>query len=76
MANIRKAPCDEGVILSGPADRSATGRQSWLLAAAILGSSMAFIDATVVNVALPALHSALHATISEMQWGWNATPSP
>jgi len=38
------------------------------LAATILGSSMAFIDGTVVNVALPALQSALHATLSEVQW--------
>ena len=29
---------------------------------------MAFIDGTVVNVALPALQSALGATISEVQW--------
>jgi EmrB/QacA subfamily drug resistance transporter len=29
---------------------------------------MAFIDGTVVNVALPALQSALHATLAEMQW--------
>jgi EmrB/QacA subfamily drug resistance transporter len=29
---------------------------------------MAFIDGTVVNVALPALQSALHATVSDVQW--------
>ena len=40
----------------------------WILAATILGSSMAFIDGTVVNVALPALQSALHATLSDVQW--------
>src|SRR5713101_7924514 len=40
----------------------------WTLAATILGSSMAFIDATVVNVALPALQSDLHATITDVQW--------
>jgi EmrB/QacA subfamily drug resistance transporter len=39
-----------------------------VLAAAVLGSSMAFIDGTVVNVALPALQSALHATVSDVQW--------
>jgi EmrB/QacA subfamily drug resistance transporter len=38
------------------------------LATAILGSSMAFIDGSVVNVALPALQTALHATIAEVQW--------
>jgi EmrB/QacA subfamily drug resistance transporter len=41
---------------------------AWILAATILGSSMAFIDSTVVNVALPALQSALHATIADVQW--------
>jgi len=45
---------------------SSNGR--WILAATILGSSMAFIDGTVVNVALPAIQLALHATISEVQW--------
>jgi EmrB/QacA subfamily drug resistance transporter len=40
----------------------------WILAATILGSSMAFIDGTVVNVALAALQSALSATIAEVQW--------
>jgi EmrB/QacA subfamily drug resistance transporter len=39
-----------------------------VLAAAVLGSSMAFIDGTVVNVALPALQSAFHATVSDVQW--------
>ena len=41
---------------------------AWTLTAAILGSSMAFIDATVVNVALPAMQSALDATIAQVQW--------
>ena len=40
----------------------------WILAATILGSSMAFIDSTVVNVALPALQSSLHANIVDVQW--------
>jgi EmrB/QacA subfamily drug resistance transporter len=40
----------------------------WTLAATIIGSSMTFIDATVVNVALPALQADLHATITDVQW--------
>src|SRR6266542_1986709 len=40
----------------------------WTLAATILGSSMTFIDGTVVNVALPALQADLHATITDVQW--------
>jgi EmrB/QacA subfamily drug resistance transporter len=39
-----------------------------VLAATILGSSLAFIDGTVVNVALPALQSSLHATVVDVQW--------
>src|ERR1700755_2323261 len=64
-----KQPCDEAVIRAG---RSAVpcGKKSapWVLAATILGSSMAFIDGTVVNVALPALQSSLHATVVDVQW--------
>src|SRR2546425_6492690 len=65
---IAKAPCDEGAILSGSRASRAATKGSWVLAAAILGSSMAFIDGTVVNVALPAIQSSLHATLADMQW--------
>ena len=66
--SIGKPPCDEAVILSGAGVHSdaATGR--WVLAATILGSSLAFIDGTVVNVALPALQAALGATLAQVQW--------
>ncbi len=40
----------------------------WILAATILGSSMAFIDSTVVNVALPAIQASFHATVVDVQW--------
>src|SRR5437763_2695495 len=40
----------------------------WILAATILGSSMVFIDGTVVNVALPALQANLKATVFDVQW--------
>jgi EmrB/QacA subfamily drug resistance transporter len=40
----------------------------WILVATILGSSMAFIDSTVVNVALPALQANFHATVVDVQW--------
>jgi MFS family permease len=53
------------VMTSGRLDR---GGGEWVLAAAILGSSMAFIDGTAVNVALPALQSAFRATLSQVQW--------
>jgi EmrB/QacA subfamily drug resistance transporter len=65
--NIVKPPCDEAAILAG-AQEHPCAKPSLVLAAAILGSSMAFIDGTVVNVALAALQADLHATISEVQW--------
>jgi EmrB/QacA subfamily drug resistance transporter len=67
--SVLKPPCDEGVIASGAADgRCAPGAGPWVLAATILGSSMAFIDGTVVNVALPALQAQLQATSAQVQW--------
>jgi MFS family permease len=69
MANIYKPPCDEGVILSAPHSRRSTGDAgTWILAATILGSSMAFIDGSVVNVALPVLQKAFNATSADVQW--------
>jgi len=46
--------------------RKITGR--WVLAATILGVSMAYIDGTAVNVALPELQNKLGATITDAQW--------
>jgi EmrB/QacA subfamily drug resistance transporter len=64
-----KQPCDEAVIRAGDLGaRCAEASLPWVLAATILGSSMAFIDSTVVNVALPALQSSLHATVVDVQW--------
>src|SRR3984885_11430953 len=65
---IARPPCDAGEILAGSCDGAAVTNGPWILAATILGSSMAFIDGTVVNVALPALQSALGATLAEVQW--------
>src|SRR6266702_1059772 len=64
-----RPPCDEAVIRSGSA-RVPCGERArlWILAATILGSSMAFIDSTVVNVALPALQTGFHATVVDVQW--------
>jgi EmrB/QacA subfamily drug resistance transporter len=68
MANIAKPPCDEATILAAVSEASCIGSGPWVLAATILGSSMAFIDGTAVNVALPALQLDLHATIRDVQW--------
>ncbi len=73
MASVYKPPCDEGVIRGAPCApagtaRSAAGSGHWVLAAAILGSSLAFVDGTAVNVALPALQRDLGASATGVQW--------
>ncbi|CNG43286.1 drug resistance transporter%2C EmrB/QacA subfamily [Mycobacterium tuberculosis] len=50
--------------------RSGPGR--WILLATVLGSGVALLDSTVVNVALPALGRDLGADISGLQWTINA----
>lgn len=47
---------------------SCAGARIGILAATILASSMAFIDSTVVNVALPAIQFSFHATVVDVQW--------
>src|SRR5438874_12539682 len=69
MAKFVQSPCDEVVIHAGVAAvPCAKSSAPWILAATILGSSMAFIDGTVINVALPALQRSLNATVVDVQW--------
>src|SRR3977135_1387889 len=68
MAVIAKPPCDEAAILAGAPHGTDAAGGRWVPPATILGASLAFIDSTVVNVALPALQSALHATLTDIQW--------
>lgn len=64
-----KPPCDESVIRAGDGEHPCAARaEIWVLTATILASSMAFIDSTVVNVALPALQASFHATVVDVQW--------
>jgi EmrB/QacA subfamily drug resistance transporter len=64
-----KAPCDEAAIQSGNAAAPcAKSAGPWILAVTILGSSMAFIDSTIVNIALPALQKSLGGTVVDLQW--------
>ena len=62
-------PCAEASIRAGALGHGcAKSIERWVLAATILGSSMAFIDGTVVNVALPALQADLNAGVADVQW--------
>src|SRR5690349_19218394 len=69
MIGFGRAPCDEGVIRAGGAAAPCAERaRPWVLATTILGSAVAFIDASVVNVALPSIQADLHASIEGAQW--------
>lgn len=64
-----KPPCDEAVIRSQTVASPCRSEDGfWILLATILGSSMAFIDGTVVNVALPALQNSFSANVVGLQW--------
>src|ERR1051325_1831962 len=68
--NLLRSPCDETFVTTRKAATSACGKaqRRWTLAATIVGSSMVFIDGTVVNVALPVLQTKLNATVTDVQW--------
>jgi EmrB/QacA subfamily drug resistance transporter len=70
MTTSIPAPCDENVPKGAHAQGSAHPRAT--LAATILGSSLAFVDGSVVNVALPTLGRDLHASDAELAWAINA----
>ena len=72
MSNPKALPCDEAAIRSTASVPACAARRSWVLAAAVLGSTLAFVDESVVNVALPKVESDLHTTLSAMQWVINA----
>jgi EmrB/QacA subfamily drug resistance transporter len=74
MLGVSRSPCDVGVVQATPISSVAQSEKHkrLTLAATILGSSMALIDSSVVNIALPAIQQALHADAISTQWIVNA----
>ena len=68
MPVFHKPPCDDGVIAGGPSAAATPASGRWVLVAAVLGSSMVFIDSSVVNVALPTIQQDLEASAAATQW--------
>ena len=66
------APAPLGATGDATALAVGEGRGRWVLAATVLGSGLAFVDATVVNVALPTIGASLDAGMSGLQWTINA----
>lgn len=73
MITTRRGPCEEGTLRAvHPPAAAAPISGRWVLAATILGSTMAFIDESVVNVALPSIEGDLHVSVAIVQWIINA----
>ena len=73
VINSKAQPCAAEVIRSTRGTSACPKRdKTWVLAAAVLGSTMAFVDESVVNVALPTIEADLGTTLAAMQWVINA----
>ena len=75
MSTATAGPCDRGVahaVAARPAGAKPAAHPTGTLAATILGSSLAFIDGSVVNVALPAIGRDLGVAGGDVSWLINA----
>ena len=69
MIPTERPPCDAAVVRSAPETPGcASHARRWVLTASILGSSLAFMMASITNVALPAIQETYGATVTQMQW--------
>ena len=68
MNVLARGPCDEAILRAAEPAPCSRATARWVLAATILGSSLAFIDGTVVSVALPVLQESLEASVADVQW--------
>jgi EmrB/QacA subfamily drug resistance transporter len=69
MLSNASPPCDLGVLRGAPdTPGCASYAKRWVLATTVFGSSIAFVEASVINVALPAIQQGLDASVGEMQW--------
>ena len=56
------------MVSAAPVLKYASGSGRWVLAATVLGSGIAALDATVVGIALPAIGRDFHASVASLQW--------
>ncbi len=74
MSVAHHGPCDSGQVHAAPAPVQplSAARKRWVLVAAVLGSSLTFIDGSALGVALPAIQRDLGAGPAAAQWVSNA----
>src|SRR5215475_3880769 len=69
MISVVRPPGDVAIMRGAPdTPGCASHAKRWVLMTTILGSSLAFLEASIINVALPAIQSALDASVGSMQW--------
>jgi len=69
VVNPIQSPCAEVHALALAHDQPcAAAARKWIMLACILASSLAFMDGTIVNVALPELQKIFSASVSRVQW--------
>jgi EmrB/QacA subfamily drug resistance transporter len=75
MSGALPAPCDR-VLAEAGRDGGGAAHPRLVLLTCILASSLAFIDGSVLNIALPAIRASFGATTAEVQWVMNAFTLP
>jgi len=68
MDNVPASAAAARTAGTGGADTGRRGNKWWTLVAVCLGIFMLLLDITIVNVALPDIQRALHASFSDLQW--------
>jgi EmrB/QacA subfamily drug resistance transporter len=72
VITARARPCEAEAIRAARGATCTVRQQRWVLAATILASTIAYVDESVVNVALPAIGRDLSASPAALQWVINA----
>ena len=68
MMSVVRPPGDESVLRAAPETPGcASHAKQWVLLATILGSGTAFLEASVINVALPSIQGTFSASVAELQ---------
>jgi EmrB/QacA subfamily drug resistance transporter len=72
VSQIIPPPCDNGVIAASPFETGRARNGALVLVGTVLGSSLAFIDGSAVNLTLPVIQQQLGGDLAQAQWIMNA----
>jgi EmrB/QacA subfamily drug resistance transporter len=72
MSHALHPPCDRGLTRKIAAVAHPPSARAWVLAGTVLGSGLAFIDGSAVNLTLPVIQQSLGGGLAGAQWVMNA----